>query len=77
MLSDLRESGLVEQDADIVMMIYRDEYCNPETLGRGFTEVIITKHFKGPVGTAKLLSEPVVHPLPQPCRTERVLNQNT
>jgi len=58
MLSDLRESGSIEQDADLVMMIYRDEYYNPETADRGITEVIITKHRNGPVGTCKLLFEP-------------------
>jgi replicative DNA helicase len=58
MLSDLRESGSIEQDADLVMMIYRDEYYNPETPDRGITEVIITKHRNGPVGTCKLLFEP-------------------
>jgi replicative DNA helicase len=58
MLSDLRESGSIEQDADIVMMIYRDEYYNPETPDRGITEVIVTKHRNGPVGTCKLLFEP-------------------
>ena len=57
-LSDLRESGSIEQDADIVMMIYRDEYYNPETPDRGITEVIVTKHRNGPVGTVKLLFEP-------------------
>ena len=57
MLSDLRESGSIEQDADIVMMIYRDEYYNPETPDRGITEVIVTKHRNGPVGTVKLLFE--------------------
>ena len=58
MLSDLRESGSIEQDADLVLMIYRDEYYNPETPDRGITEVIVTKHRNGPVGTVKLLFEP-------------------
>jgi replicative DNA helicase len=55
MLSDLRESGSIEQDADLVMMIYRDEYYNPDTPERGITEVSIVKHRNGPVGTVKLL----------------------
>ena len=58
MLSDLRESGSIEQDADLVLMIYRDEYYNPDTTERGITEVIVTKHRNGPVGTVKLLFEP-------------------
>ncbi|AAQ00879.1 MULTISPECIES: replicative DNA helicase [Prochlorococcus] len=58
MLSDLRESGSIEQDADLVLMIYRDEYYNPETPDRGITEVIVTKHRNGPIGTVKLLFEP-------------------
>ena len=58
MLSDLRESGSIEQDADLVMMIYRDEYYNPDTPDRGITELIISKHRHGPVGTVKLLFEP-------------------
>ena len=58
LLSDLRESGSIEQDADLVLMIYRDEYYNPETPDRGITEVIVTKHRNGPVGTVKLLFEP-------------------
>ena len=58
MLSDLRESGSIEQDADLVLMIYRDEYYNQETPDRGITEVIVTKHRNGPVGTVKLLFEP-------------------
>ena len=58
MLSDLGESGSIEQDADLVLMIYRDEYYNPETPDRGITEVIVTKHRNGPVGTIKLLFEP-------------------
>lgn len=45
----------IEQDADLVMMIYRDEYYNPDTPDRGITEVSIVKHRNGPVGTVKLL----------------------
>jgi replicative DNA helicase len=58
MLSDLRESGLIEQDAALMLMIYRDEDDNPETADRGITEVIVPKHRNGPVGTVKLLFEP-------------------
>jgi replicative DNA helicase len=55
MMSDLRESGSIEQDADLVIMLYREEYYNPDTPDRGIAEVIITKHRNGPVGTIKLL----------------------
>lgn len=53
-LADLRESGSLEQDADVVMFLYRDEVYNKESPERGIAEVIVAKHRNGPVGTTKL-----------------------
>ncbi|MCL2383200.1 MAG: replicative DNA helicase [Oscillospiraceae bacterium] len=55
MLSDLRESGAIEQDADIVMFLYRDDYYNPETEKKNIAEVIMAKHRSGSTGTIELL----------------------
>jgi len=52
-LSDLRESGAIEQDADIVMFLYRDDYYNPDT-EKNIAEVIIAKHRNGSTGTVEL-----------------------
>ncbi|TMC42601.1 MAG: replicative DNA helicase, partial [Chloroflexi bacterium] len=53
-LSDLRESGSIEQDSDIVMFIYRDDVYNPETERKNIADIIVAKHRNGPVGTISL-----------------------
>ena len=79
MLSDLRESGSIEQDADIVMFIYRDEYyknANEEedeaekAANKGEAEIIIAKHRNGPVGTVKLLFQGSITKFKNPIKTD-------
>jgi len=57
-LADLRESGSIEQDADIVMFIYREAYYNPDTDREGITDLIIAKHRNGPTGKVELYFHP-------------------
>ena len=57
MLSDLRESGAIEQDADIVMFLYRDEYYNPNSSDLGLAEIIVAKNRNGSIGTVKMQFE--------------------
>ena len=80
MLSDLRESGSIEQDADIVMFIYRDEYYRKAEDGeedaaakaqsKGESEIIIAKHRNGSVGTVKLLFQGNITKFKNPIKTD-------
>jgi len=60
LLSDLRESGSIEQDADLVLMLYRDDYYNSDLPEKNVTELIVAKHRNGPTGTVKLKFNPVL-----------------
>jgi replicative DNA helicase len=55
--NDIVVHNSIEQDADLIVMLYRDEYYNPDTPDRGITEMIIAKHRNGPTGIVKLLFE--------------------
>ncbi len=58
LMSDLRESGAIEQDADLIVLLYRDDYYNPDSPEKGVCELILAKHRNGPIGTVKLLFQP-------------------
>ena len=53
-LADLRESGAIEQDADVVMFIYREEVYEPETEEKGIAKILVRKHRNGPIGEVSL-----------------------
>jgi len=70
MLSDLRESGSIEQDSDVVMFIYRDEVYNPESPDAGIAEILVAKHRNGPIGIRKLAFLPTYTRFANMARTD-------
>jgi len=75
-LSDLRESGAIEQDADVVMFIYREDYYNKDTDRQNIADIIIAKHRNGPVGTVELYFKPETMTF-RTLETERGLEMET
>ena len=57
-LSDLRESGSIEQDADVVIMLYREDYYDPDTEKKNIADILIKKHRNGPIGSVELFWHP-------------------
>lgn len=66
MMSDIRESGSIEQDADIVAFLYRDDYYDKETENKNIIEIIIAKQRNGPVGTVSLAFVKRIQQIRQP-----------